>query len=479
MSVLVIDVGSSSLRAAVVRPDGTIGHVHQRLLASSRPAPGFAEFDPAALSDASLEIAAAALRGAEDVDVIGIASQRASTVLWERDTGLPVGPAISWQDIRTAGACVALASKGFRLAPNQSATKLAYLLDRYDPERSRDLCFGTVESYLVFSLTFGNTHVTDASNAALTGLVDPEVADWDDRILDELRISRRTLPRIVDSTGLVAEASALPGGLPIGGLVGDQQASLIGQARLSPGEAKVTFGTGGMLDCRTESRPEFTVRGDHGSFPIVAWREAGRTSWGIEAVMLSAGSCVEWLRSGLGLIADVEESHVLAASVPDSGGVYFVPALGGMGAPIWDFGARGTLVGLTAATSRAEVVHAVLEGIAHRGADLVESAEQDAGVTIETLHVDGGMTANATFLQLLADAVGRPVAPSAAREATTLGAAYLAGTANRTWPSLADAAKTARYLTLVEPRRSLDRERWLDARERALKTVPAMSAITF
>lgn len=479
MSVLVIDVGSSSLRAAVVRPDGTVDHLHQRPLVSSRPGAGIAEFDAAGLADMTIEVATEALRASPDVDVVGMAAQRASTVVWERENGLPVGPAISWQDIRTAGHCVALAAKGFRVAPNQSATKLAYLLDRHDPERNRDLCFGTVESYLVFSLTFGAAHVTDASNAALTGLVDPDVSDWDDAILEELRVPRTILPRIVDSVGLVAEASGIPGALPIGGLVGDQQASLIGQARLVPGEAKVTFGTGGMLDCRTDKRPDFAVRGECGTFPIVAWRAGGETTWGIEAVMLSAGSCLEWLRSGLGLIADVEESDALAASVPDAGGVYFVPALGGLGAPIWDFGARGTFVGLSGATTRAEVVRAVLEGVAHRGADLVEAAEKDAGVSIDTLHVDGGMTTNTTFLQILSDTLGRPVAPSAARDATTLGAAYLAGTANGTWPSLAAAATTARHAPIVEPRHALDRERWLDARERALKTVPAMSAIKF
>ena len=275
---------------------------------------------------------------AGDVTVVGIAAQRASTVLWERANGIPVGPAISWQDVRTAGRCLALRQRGFRIAPNQSATKLAYLLDLYDPERSRDLCFGTVESYLTFTLTYGAVHVTDASNAALTGLVDTDVTGWDEAILDELRIARSILPEIVDSLGIVAEASAIEGSPPIGGLVGDQQASLIGQARLSPGEAKVTFGTGGMLDCLTDGRPPFSVRGPEGCFPIVAWRDAGVTTWGLEAVMLSAGSCVEWLRSGLGLIGSVEESAEIAASVTDAGGVYFVPALGGIGAPLWDFG---------------------------------------------------------------------------------------------------------------------------------------------
>jgi glycerol kinase len=195
--------------------------------------------------------------------------------------------------------------------------------------------------------------------------------------------------------------------------------------------------------------------------------------------MLSAGSCIEWLRAGLGLIGDAAESDEIAGSVPDAGGVIFVPALGGLGTPVWDFGARGTFVGLDASTSRAELVRAVLEGVAQRGADLLEAAETDGGVSVATLQVDGGMIANATFLQLLANALQRPIAPALVKNATTLGAAYLAGTATGVWASLAEAAATARHGPVVEPTRRLDRERWLDARSRALRTVPAMSAISF
>ena len=186
----------------------------------------------------------------------------------------------------------------------------------------------------------GSAHVTDASNAGVTGLILDDASDWDDHVLEELRLARAMLPRIVDSTGVVATASALPGEPPIAGLVGDQQSSLIGQACLKPGEAKATFGTGGMLDCVTPARPAFSSRGDRGTFPIIAWREAGQVTWGIEAIMLSAGSCIEWLRAGLGLIGDAAESDEVAGSVPDAGGVIFVPALGGLGTPAWDFGAR-------------------------------------------------------------------------------------------------------------------------------------------
>jgi glycerol kinase len=479
VSVLVIDVGSSSVRAALVRPDGAVEHARRRHVPDLRPSPGVAEFDPAVLAQAAIAVATASLEAGGQVRAVGITAQRASTIVWDRSSGQPVAPGISWQDLRTAGRCLALSARGFRLSPNQSATKLAYLLDLCDGDRSHDLCFGTVESYLTWTLSRGSAHVTDASNAGVTGLILDDASDWDDRVLEELRVTRAMLPRIVDSTGIVATASALPGEPPIAGLVGDQQSSLIGQACLKPGEAKATFGTGGMLDCVTPARPAFSSRGDRGTFPIIAWREAGQVTWGIEAIMLSAGSCIEWLRAGLGLIGDAAESDEVAGSVPDAGGVIFVPALGGLGTPAWDFGARGTFVGLAASTSRAELVRAVLEGIAHRGADLLEAAEADGEVNIAMLRVDGGMTANATFLQLLADALQRPIAPALVRDATTLGAAYLAGTAAGIWGSLAEAASTAQHGPVVEPARRLDRERWLDARARSLRTVPAMSAISF
>jgi glycerol kinase len=452
VSVLVIDVGSSSVRAALVRADGTLGHLHQRHLSDLRPSPGVAEFDASALAGAALDVARATLEAGGAAQAVGITAQRASTIVWERETGRPVAPGISWQDLRTAGQCLALSARGFRLTPNQSATKLAYLLGIHDPDRSHDLCFGTVECYLTWVLSRGSSHVTDASNAGVTGLILDDASDWNDEVLEELRIARAMLPRIVDSTGVVAAASALPGEPPIAGLVGDQQSSLVGQACLQPGEAKATFGTGAMLDCVTAARPAFSARGDRGTFPIVAWRESGHVNWGIEAIMLSAGSCIEWLRAGLGLIGDAAESDEIAGSVPDSGGVVFVPALGGIGTPVWDFGARGTFVGLDASTSRAELVRAVLEGIAHRSADLLEAAEADGEVEVATLRVDGGMTANTTFLQLLADALQRPIAPSAVRDATTLGAAYLAGTATGLWPSLAEPARPRPLARRAGPR---------------------------
>ncbi len=480
MSVLVIDVGTSGVRAAVVRPDATVEHVHHRPVLPTSPAPGFVEFDAMAIADTALEVAHQALAASGPVQGVGIANQRASTVVWDRATGRPVGPGIGWQDLRTVGMCLALRGQGIRLAPNSTATKAAALLDMADPDRSGDLCVGTIDTWLAWALSGGQAHVTDATNAAVTGLMRADGSGWDLDILAALRIPADCLPAIVDSSGVVAEAIALPGAPPLAGMAGDQQASLIGQGCTRPGLAKVTFGTGGMLDlCLGGQRPGFEARGDAGTFPIVAWRRGGQLTWGIEAVMLSAGSAVEWLRDDLGLIASAAESDGLAASCADTGDVWFVPALLGLGTPVWDFGARGTLLGLSRGSGRAEVVRAVLEGVAHRGTDLVEAAEADSGMGIASLRVDGGMSANVTFVQTLADAAQRPVELSPVLEATTLGAAYLAGMALGLWVDEEEVAELWRPRRVVEPGRVTDRDRWFEARDRSMATVPELSALDF
>jgi glycerol kinase len=378
-----------------------------------------------------------------------------------------------------------LRDQGIRVAPNESATKVSMLLDMADPDRSRDLCFGTVDTWVAWTLSGGTLHVTDATNAAITGLLTGTGVDWDDTMLDALRIPRGVLPVIVDSSGAVGEASALSGAPVICGMAGDQQASLVGQGCTRPGLAKATFGTGGMLDlCVGDIRPGFARRGGAGTFPIVAWQREGRKTWGVEAVMLSAGMCVEWLRDDLGIIDDAADSHRVASACEDTGDVWFVPALLGLGAPVWDFGARGTFVGITRGSGRPEMVRAVLEGVAHRGADLLESAEADTAMTIETLRVDGGMSANPTFVTALADAVGRPVEISPVTEATTLGAAYLAGISLGMWADEDDVAAAWRPSAVIEPRgtevkRLSTRSRWLAARQRAVATVPELSALEF
>jgi glycerol kinase len=379
--------------------------------------------------------------------------------------------------------CLGLQAQGLRLAPNESATKLSFLLDVADHGRERDdLCFGTVDTWVAWTLSGGAVHVTDPTNAALTGMFKTDASGWDLSVAERLRIPPSVLPAIVDSSGVVGVASAVAGAgaPPIAGLAGDQQASLLGQGCVRPGQAKLTFGTGGMLDLNVGAdRPGFARLGPAGTFPIVAWRIGGTVTWGIEAAMLSAGQAVEWLRDDLGLIGTVAESAEVAGRCRDSGGVAFVPALGGLGAPVWDFGARGTLVGLARGLGRPEIVRAVLEGVAHRGTDLVEAASADGSVVIETLRVDGGMSANEVFVQALADASQRPVAVSRVREATTLGAAFLAGLAVGVWSDVDECASLWAPGSVVSPVRRLNRAKWRDACERSLKWVPELSALEF
>jgi glycerol kinase len=333
---------------------------------------------------------------------------------------------------------------------------------------------------VAWTLSEGELLVEDATNAAVTGLVTPDGFGWDEQVLEALDMPWLVLPTIVDSSATVGYATALAGAPPIAGIAGDQQASLVGQGCIEPGSAKITFGTGGMLDlCVGEKRPAFEMRGKHGTFPIVAWRREGRTTWGVESTMLSAGSCMEWLRDDLGMVSSAEECDHLAEACPDSGGAWFVPALFGLGTPEWDYGARGTLLGITRGTGRAQVARAVLEGIAHRGIDLVEAAEADAECSIATLRVDGGMSKSAVLTQALADAGGRPVEVAEAAESTTLGAGFLAGVELGVWSDLAEATSTLPPRTVVEPRRQLDRDGWSRARQRALGTIPELSALEF
>ncbi len=480
MSLLVVDVGTSGVRAAVVTPDAAVTHVQYRQVLPTSPAPGFVEFDAAEMAAAVLDVARLALEAGGPVEAVGIANQRSSTVVWDRATGVPIAPGIGWQDQRTVGMCLALQGQGIHVSPAASATKLAVLLDIYDNGRERDLCFGTIDSWVAWTLSGGDVHVTDMSNAGATDLGGLEAGGWSTQRLEALDIPRGMMPAIVDSSGVAGEASALPGSPPIAGMAGDQQASLIGQGCTRPGMGKMTFGTGGMLDvCLGDKPPAFARKGPSGTFPIVAWRRGGRVTWGLEAFMLTAGQAVEWVRDDLGLISSSAESEEVAGRCRDTGDVWFVPSLLGMGTPAWDFGARGTLLGLTRGTGRPEIVRAVLEGIAHRGADLLEAAEADSGFSLPTIRVDGGMSVNKVFVQALADATQRPVEVSPVTEATTLGAAFLAGLATGTWSDEDDVAATWHPGAVVEPVRRSRRERWLQAREHALGWIPELSALDF
>lgn len=474
MTVLVVDAGTSGVRSVAIRPDGSVAaEVHAEVLPSS-PAPGLVELDATATADAAVQTALAVLEDVGPVEAVGITNQRASTIAWDARSGRPVGPGIGWQDLRTVGRCLGLQGEGVRIAPNASATKAEWLVQHSDlPEEH--LRIGTVDTWLAWVLSQGSSHVTDATNALVTGLYDPTTRDWDGRLLALLGVPRSALAEVTDTAAVVGEARALPGAPPIAALVGDQQASLLGQGCMFPGDAKLTLGTGGMLDICLGDRSGPTP--SHGTFPIITWRLAGADTWGREAVMLAAGSCVEWLRDGLGLVEDVADSEAVAASVPDAGDVVFVPALSGLGTPHWDHGARGLLVGITRGTTRAHVVRAVLEGVALRAADLVDAAQADTDLTIESLRVDGGMSANGVILQALADACERPVVPSSQLEATAVGAGYLAGVAVGTWPDLAAAVATRPAPDPVVPQRPLDRERFADAARRAGGWIPELSSL--
>jgi glycerol kinase len=476
--VLVVDVGTSSVRALIVRDDGSTGAERHSETLPTSPSPGLSEFDPATVAAAALELVAAVTAENGPVSAVAVADQRASTILWDARNGEPLGPGIGWQDLRTVGRCLELRAEGLAVAPNASATKAEWLLARTDVPHEH-LRLGTVDTWMAWHLSAGELHITDPTNAAVTGLYDPVAGRWEADLVDRLGIPAGALPEVVDTVGVAGEATAVPGTPPIAALVGDQQASLVGQGCITAGDAKITFGTGGMLDLCLGDRPG-RVWG--GTFPIVAWREPARTVWGLEAVMLSAGACVEWLRDGLGLIDSAESSAAAAAEVDDSGDVVFVPSLSGTGSPVWDHGARGLLLGVTRGTGRAHVVRAVLEGVAHRGADLVEAAEEVSGLRIDALRVDGGMSRNPVFTQALADATGRPVEISAEREATALGAGLLAGVATGLWPDLERATAAGRSrgpATVVEPRRRLDRERFAEARSRAGGWIPELSGLQF
>jgi glycerol kinase len=479
--ILVLDIGTTTMRAALVDERLQVVAIEARSMPPATPFPGLVEFDAEAMAAAAIEAATDVLGRGEAPVAVGITNQRASTIVWDRSTGEPIGPGLGWQDLRTVFDCIAAKEQhGVSIAPNQSVTKVAWLLANVPGSADRDLCFGTVDSWLAWQLSGGDVHVTDHTNAAVTGL--RGAAGWDERLAAAFDIPIDMLPTIVDSSGVIATATRLPGAPPIAALVGDQQASLVGQGCVRGGQAKVTFGSGGMLDvCTGSAAPAAHRRAQHGTYPIVAWSRHGELTWGSEAIMLSAGTNVQWLVEDLRLIDSPAASHAAAASVPDTGGVVYVPALLGLGTPRWDFGARGTLLGVTRGTTAAHVVRAVLDGIAHRAVDLVEAAEADAGLDIGALRVDGGMSANPAFVQAFADLARRPVEVSPFPDATTLGAAFLAGLAVGTWSDVDDAAALWHPRHVAEPvnDRSGDRARWADAIERAAGWIPELSALDF
>ncbi len=442
--LIALDQGTTSSRALIHTVNGAVVASAQREFTQHYPQPGWVEHEPEDLWTSQAECAAEALiragLTADDIAAIGIANQRETTVLWDRRTGRAVHRAIVWQDRRTADACARLRADGIeplvsertglRFDPYFSATKLAWLLDsvpgaRADAE-SGHLAFGTVDTWLLWKLTAGRVHATDVSNASRTLLCDLRKGEWDDELLRLFRIPAAVLPEIRETAaihGIVADGLPLAG-VPIASMVGDQQAALFGQGCLVPGMAKATYGTGCFLLLNTGDTP---TRSANQLLATAAWRIQNKTTFALEGAVFAAGAVVQWMRDELKLVATAAELDELAASVPDAGGAYLVPAFSGLGAPHWDPYARGALLGLTRGTNRAHFCRAALESIALQTADLIEAMEKDSGLVLKELRVDGGCARSRPLLQIQADLLGRPVVRARTLETTALGAALLAG----------------------------------------------------
>jgi glycerol kinase len=485
--VLALDQGTTSSRAIVFDNAGSIVSRAQKEFPQIFPKPGWVEHDPDAIWSTQAGVAAEALTKAKltpaDVAAIGITNQRETTVVWDRDTGRPVCNAIVWQDRRTAGLCDGLRRRkldrlirrktGLVVDAYFSASKVQWILQHVKGAAARaragGLAFGTVDSWLVWNLTGGRVHVTDASNASRTMLFDITKGDWDDELLKIFGVPRSMLPAVRSCSEVYGEAMLLGGSIPVAGMAGDQQAALFGQACTVPGMAKNTYGTGCFMLMNTGTR---RIASRHNLLTTVAWRLGERTEYALEGSVFIAGALVQWLRDGLEFFRSSQEVEALAASVPDTGGVYLVPALAGLGAPHWDPYARGTIVGLTRGTTKAHIARAALEGIALQSMDVLKAMEADAGIRLKELRVDGGASANNLLMQMQADLLNVPVVRPRIAETTALGAAYLAGLAVGYWKSQADIARQwqvdARLKPSMTPRvRSRIAADWARALSRA------------
>jgi len=488
--ILAIDQGTTGSTSVLISPAGAVLGRANREFKQCFPRPGWVEHDLADIwqsvaASIAEALAAASVKGS-DCLAIGITNQRETTVIWDRQSGEPVHRAIVWQDRRTAGRCRELQEAGleelFRsrtglvLDPYFSGTKIEWILDHVEGARARAeagrLAFGTIDSWLVHALSGGAVHVTDVTNASRTLLFDIRRGSWDDDLLGHLRVPRALLPEVRSSSEVYARTKGLdvlPDGIPIAGIAGDQQAALFGQTCFESGEAKCTYGTGAFLLMNTGTEP---VRSKHGLLTTIAWRLGDETIYALEGSSFVAGAAVQWLRDGLGIIRKASDIEALAAQVPSSGDVVFVPALAGLGAPHWDPDARGLIAGLTRYTTAAHLARATLEGIAFQIVDLVHAMEADAGRPLQRLRVDGGASMNGLLMQLQSDLLDAPIDRPAVVETTALGAGYLAGIATGILPDL-NAVRSAHHIDQTfEPSmdpstRAAHMERWRVAVRRA------------
>ena len=452
--ILAIDQGTSGTTCLVVDAELTVRGRGQRTLVTHFPSPGLVEHDPEAIWQSVLGAAADAVSDAgvppAALRAIGITNQRETTVLWERRSSRPVGPALVWQDRRTAERCARLprelirARTGLVPDPYFSASKLEWLLDRTTLP-SDALAFGTVDSWLVWKLTDGGSHVTDHTNASRTMLLDLDRLAWDDELLELFSVDRALLPALCASSGVIAEGRILGQTLPIAGIAGDQQAALFGQCCFRPGQAKATYGTGSFVlahvGALSGGAPEGLLK------TAAATPPGAPPAYALEGAILASGSAIQWLRDGLGLIADAAESEALARRVDSADGVYFVPALTGLGSPHWDPEARGLISGITRGTTREHIARAALEAIAFQVADVIDAVPGN----LEVLRADGGASANGFLMQFQADVLGRPVDVAAEQESTALGAAALAALGAGLVPGLDDLERLRRPPLRYEP----------------------------
>jgi glycerol kinase len=454
--ILALDQGTTSSRAVLLAKDGRVQASAQQPLRQIYPRPGWVEHDPAEIWSSQLAVALQAMERARaepaDLAAIGIANQRETAILWERATGRPIHNAIVWQDRRTAAFCKKLQEDGCEPLLQQktglvsdayfSASKVRWLLDHIPDARARaergELAFGTVDSWLCWNLTAGALHVTDATNASRTLFFNIETGDWDEDLLRLLGIPKAILPRIIDSSEICGAARGALEGVPIAGIAGDQQAALFGQMCTTRGMAKCTYGTGAFLLMNTGSH---RVHSRKKLLATVASRIGAKTEYALEGSVFIAGALVQWLRDELRIIDTAAQIEELASSVPDTAGVYIVPAFAGLGAPHWDQYARGAILGLTRGAGRAHIARAALEAIAFQVADVVRAMEEDSGVPVTELRVDGGAACNNLLMQTQSDLLGIPVTRPANVETTVLGATYLAGLAAGFWPDQAAIAQ--------------------------------------
>jgi glycerol kinase len=472
--ILALDQGTTSSRALVFDQAGDVRGSAQKEFRQIYPHAAWIEHDPREILASQVGVAAQALIhagiSARDVAAIGITNQRETTVVWDRATGLPIYNAIVWQDRRTAAHCDQLKAAGSEplftrktglvLDAYFSATKLHWILanvpDAREKARAGQLAFGTVDTWLIWHLSGGKSHYTDASNASRTLLYNIHEGCWDEELLEILDIPRSVLPEVGPSSGMIAQTAGdlFAGHIPITGVAGDQQAALFGQCCFTPGMVKNTYGTGCFMLMNTGSEAKVSR---NRLLTTAAWTRGQSASYALEGSVFVGGAVVQWLRDGLGMIRSSAEVEPLAASVPDSDGVYFVPAFTGLGSPHWDSYARGTLIGLTRGTTRAHVARAALDGIAYQVADVLTAMQADAGMPVTELRVDGGAAANDLLMQFQADLLGVPVVRPRQLESTAQGAAYLAGLAIGYWRDEAEIRSLWKVDRVFEP--SMDEAR--------------------